>query len=331
MFENSEFGCGDGPLFAGQTGSFGIRRALMRFDVAAAVPAGSTIQSATLDVYVEKSGPVSMATDVFALHRLVSDWGEGASLCVVGDGVPAEPGDATWSYSFYDSVSWATPGGDFSPTVSVSITMPTLGPATFPSTSATVADVQSWLDTPATNYGWILRGNESGARRARRILSSEEQDEVNSGPMLRIGFTPPVLTPPAVPALRVDKLTPAGTDLRLTWDTMSCSGDTDHHILYGTRPGFPASLGGTYVLQGSVCHLGAGSPYTWTGSPDPAVLDPVRRLLFILVVADDDATTEGSWGHASQSLERNGAGTNGASNQCGVVDKDLSNACGTGP
>ena len=121
MFENSEFGCGDGPLFAGQTGSFGIRRALMRFDVAAAVPAGSTIQSAALDVYVDKSGPVSMATDVFALHRLVSDWGEGASLCVIGDGVPAEPGDATWSYSFYDTVSWTTPGGDFSSTASVSM------------------------------------------------------------------------------------------------------------------------------------------------------------------------------------------------------------------
>jgi hypothetical protein len=197
-----------------------------------------------------------------------------------------------------------------------------------------VADVQGWLDTPVTNYGWVLRVNEVPARSARKILSREEQDEVNSGPMLSIVFAPPVNTPPAVPdgqtgvPFRIGKV---GTDLQLTWDTVSCTGATDHHVLYGTRNGFPAALGGTYGLQGSVCDLGTSSPYTWTGSPDPAVLDPVRRLMFILVVADDNGATEGSWGHASQSVERNGVGANGASNQCGILTKDLGNTCGNGP
>jgi len=332
--DNLEFGCGDGPLFAGQTGAFGVRRAFVRFDVAAAVPAGSTIQSASLDFYVDQSGPSALGTDMGALHRVVSDWGEGASVCVVGDGVPAEPNDATWTYSIYNTTTWTTPGGDFAATASASTPMPVLGPGTFPSTSGMVADVQAWLDTPASNYGWVLRGDEVRSRSARRILSREEQDEVHSGPMLRIVFAPPVTTPPAVPdgqtgaPFRIGKV---GPDLQLTWDTTSCTGAVDHHLLYGTYNGFPAALGGTYALQGSVCDLGASSPYTWTGSPDPAVLDPVRRLMFILVVADDDTATEGSWGHASQSFERNGAGMNGASNQCGILDKDLSNTCGNGP
>jgi hypothetical protein len=331
VFENSEFGCGQGPLFAGQTGSFGIRRALLRFDVAAAVPSGSTIQSAALDFYVNQSGPSSLETDLGALHRVVADWGEGASVCAIGDGVPAEPGDATWTYSFYDTVGWITRGGDFAPTASASGPMPVFGSGTFSSTSGLVADVQAWLDTPAVNHGWILRGDEARARSARRILSREEQDEENSGPILRIVFAPPVTTPPAVPDLLLGKVTPAGADLQLTWDTSTCGGAADHHLLYGTGSGFPAALGGTYVLQGSVCDLGTSPPYTWVGSPDPAVLDPVRRLLFILVVADDDATIEGSWGHASQAVERSGAGANGASNQCGMLDKDLTNACGNTP
>jgi len=169
------------------------------------------------------------------------------------------------------------------------------------------------------------------------MLSREEQEEIGDAPQLRVDFTPPPVTPPAVPdgqtgaPLRIGKTAPGSQDLVVTWDDASCAGAVDHHLIYGTRSGFPAALGGTYALQGSVCDLGAASPYTWVGSPDPAVLDPAKRLLFILVVADDDGTTEGSWGHASLALERNGVGTNGASNQCGIADKDLSNACGNGP
>ncbi|HET9299167.1 MAG TPA: DNRLRE domain-containing protein [Candidatus Polarisedimenticolaceae bacterium] len=328
------YGCGDGPLFAGQTGAFGIRRALVRFDVAAAVPAGSTIQSVSLEFYVAQSGPLATITDLGTLHRILSNWGEGASVCFLGDGVPAETGDATWTYSFYNSSFWATAGGDFAALASASTAMPVDGSGKFDSTAAMVADVQGWLDTPATNDGWILRVNEVPARSARKILSREEQDEVNSGPMLNIVFAPPVNTPPAVPdgqtgtPFRIGKV---GSDLQLTWDTASCTGAADHHVLYGTRNGFPAALGGSYALQGSVCDLGTSSPYTWTGSPDPAVLDPVRRLMFILVVADDNGATEGSWGHASQSFERNGVGANGASNQCGILTKDLGNTCGNGP
>ncbi len=228
LFEyDGTYGCGDGPLFAGQTGAFGIRRALIRFDVAAAVPAGSTIQSVSLEFYVAQSGPFATITDLGTLHRVVSNWGEGASVCFLGDGVPAETGDATWTYSFYNSSFWTTAGGDFAALASASAAMPLAGSSKFDSTAAMVADVQGWLDTPATNYGWVLRVNEVPARSARKILSREEQDEVNSGPMLNIVFAPPVNTPPAVPDGRTGvpfRIAKVGTDLQLTWDTTSCTG-----------------------------------------------------------------------------------------------------------
>ena len=50
-----------------------------------------------------------------------------------------------------------------------------------------------------------------------------------------------------------------------------------------------------------------------------------------VVVAEDGGTIEGSWGHRRPALERNGAGKNGSSGQCGILDKDVSNACGNGP
>ena len=44
-----------------------------------------------------------------------------------------------------------------------------------------VADVQSWLDNPASNFGWLVLGDESAAATAKRFDTRESA-------------TPPVLT-----------------------------------------------------------------------------------------------------------------------------------------
>ena len=98
--------------------------------------------------------------------------------------------------------------------------------------------------------------------------------------------------------------------------------------MFGTGSGLPAGLGAPYALAGSVCQLGTTSPFAWIGSPDPAVLDPGSKLLWLLVLADDGGTTEGSWRWSSLPGERNGPGPNGSSGQCGIVDKNLGNTCG---
>ncbi|MEO6710519.1 MAG: DNRLRE domain-containing protein, partial [Planctomycetota bacterium] len=54
-----------------------VRRALVWFDVASAVPAGSTIQSARLELYMSKT---SVGNKLFDIHRLTAGWNEGPSV-----------------------------------------------------------------------------------------------------------------------------------------------------------------------------------------------------------------------------------------------------------
>lgn len=333
LFEdNGNRSCAVGPLFGGETAYFGSRRILIGFDVAGHLPRGSTVTSVDFGITVEGTGPAAQASDVYSLHRLQADWGETSSACVNGVGGLAEPGDATWSHRHFATDAWSVAGGDFDATPSGSVAMPTLGLATWISEPGMLADVQSWLDTPAGNFGWILIGAEAAPATAREFYSRESA----TPPSLRIVFTSPPATPPAVPdgqagsPVLLSKLSADGADLGVAWDGTLCSGNLDHHIVFGTGSGLPATIGGPYALEGSVCHLGASSPFVWSGSPDPAVLDPSTGLLFLLVLADDGGTTEGSWGRASLLQERSGPGPNGCSNQCGILDKSLINTCGNG-
>jgi hypothetical protein len=324
--------CGVGPLFAGQTGGFGARRALISFDIAGSLPAGSTVTSVDLGVTVEGSGPGASAADVYSLYRLQADWGEENSPCDTGVGGLAETGDATWSDRHYPTDAWLKPGGDFASSASGSAAMATLGPSSVPSQAGMVADVQSWLDQPSGNYGWIIVGAEAVSRSAREFDSREGA----APPSLHVVFTPPPVPPPAVPdgiagsPVLLGKLSADGADLSVSWDAASCDGDVGHHIVFGTLSGFPATVADPYTLAGSVCGLGASGPAVWSGSPDPAAIDPVHRMIWLLVLANDGATTEGSWGRSSSSTERNGSGADGCSGQCGILDKSVTNTCGNG-
>lgn len=324
--------CGIGPLFCGQTGGFGARRVVIAFDVAGSIPPGSTVTSVEVGITVEGTGPGALASDIYSLHRLQADWGEKASECLNGVGALAEVGDATWTHRHYPDDAWSQAGGDFNATPSGSVAMPTLGLATWTSQAGLVADVQSWLDQASGNFGWIIIGNEAVARNARELFSRESVFP----PSLRIEFTSPPLPPPAVPdgvtgsPMLLSKLSADGANLSVAWDGTLCSGSFGHHLVYGTRAGFPTGPLGPYALAGSVCALGASPPYVWSGSPDPAALDPSNKLIWMLVLANDSATTEGSWGRNSLSQERNGPGLDGCSNQCGIVDKSVTNTCGAG-
>jgi hypothetical protein len=119
-------------------------------------------------------------------------------------------------------------------------------------------------------------------------------------------------------------LTADGTSLSVSWDTAACTGEVDHQILFGNRSGLPAIAGGSYTLQGGQCNIGTASPYAWTA---PSASDG-SGLLWFLVVAENNAGKEGSWGKWNAASERNGTGTNGSSGVCAITDRDLTNACG---
>jgi hypothetical protein len=186
---SGDLSSGAGTLYAGKIGSRGgsqTRRALLAFDLAA-IPAGSTIDSVSLTLRAIATSDIAART--FTLHRVTSNWGEGTSIATTGSGAPAAANDATWLHTFYNSATWTTPGGDFAPTPSASESIGGFGSYTFDSTPQLVADVQAWLDAPATRFGWLLRGDESLSQTVR-AFDSRETGGGATGPALVIHYTP---------------------------------------------------------------------------------------------------------------------------------------------
>ncbi len=102
----------------------------------------------------------------------------------------------------------------------------------------------------------------------------------------------------------------SGTTLDLTWDVVTCS-SADHHVLYGDLADVASA-----AVTGASCDLGTSGAATWTGVP--------AGDLWFVVVGDDNAATEGSWGENGAGLQR-GAGA--ASGQCGMTARDDSGVC----
>ena len=167
-------------FFAGETAMSELRRGVLAFDISGNIPPGSTIIAVTLSLNMSKT-PLDDPRTV-ELHKLLADWGEGTSIAPgeEGDGAPATPNDATWRHRFFDTIFWINEGGDFSVTVSASQSVGPIGQYTWSSVQM-IADVQSWLDNAASNFGWLVLGDES------TILTSKRFDTRESA-------SPPVLT-----------------------------------------------------------------------------------------------------------------------------------------
>jgi hypothetical protein len=171
-------------FFAGENGMGELRRGVLAFDVAGTIPAGSTITAVSLTMNMSMTPAGALTVE---LHKLLADWGEGTSQAPMGegDGAPATPNDATWRHRFFDTVFWTTQGGDFSATVSASQSVGGVGQYTWNSAQM-VADVQSWLDNPASNFGWLVLGDETAIATAKRFDTRESA----SPPMLTIQYIP---------------------------------------------------------------------------------------------------------------------------------------------
>ena len=150
---------------------------------------------------------------VVPLVGLTNPWGEGASTATFGvsgsgRGAPAQPGDATWFHTSYDPnihnasdfVSngtgyWTTkgalsntfiadPAAIFGPAAGISGS--TEGFIDFTSSSIE-NDVKKWLTDPASNFGWIIIGDEgvSGTNASsKRDFASREHANSDFHPLL---------------------------------------------------------------------------------------------------------------------------------------------------
>lgn len=175
-------------IFTGRTSDGLDRRGVIRFDVASAVPAGATINSVSLQMHVSRTKNNTLRATT--LHRVLASWGEGTSNAGQNEGQGAAPttDDATWIHRFYPGTLWTAAGGDFAATASATVLVSGNGSYTW--TAGTLpADVQAWLDTPAANFGWLMRGDESVIETAKRF-DSRENGQIANRPSLIVDYTP---------------------------------------------------------------------------------------------------------------------------------------------
>lgn len=195
LYEDISGGTSNGAgsyFFVGRVGAGGggaIRRGLIAFDIAGAVPAGSIITAASLRLSMSRT--VSGASQV-TLHRTTADWGEGASDASAqeGSGAPAAENDATWTKRFFGTdLDWATAGGDYDPVASAFVSVGDVGAYNW-SSAGMLDDVQAWFSTPASNFGWIVRGDEATVGSAKRFDTRENMITQNR-PVLTVTYTAP--------------------------------------------------------------------------------------------------------------------------------------------
>ena len=163
-------------FFAGKTNSGAIRRAVIAFDLSV-IPSNAVIEDVSLTLNMSQT---STGSQPVKLHKLLADWGEGTSNATGNEGAGAAPtpNDATWIHTFFNSQLWTSAGGDFVGSESAALSVGADGLYTWQS-SQMIADVQGWVNNPATNFGWILLGNEEDNRTAKRFDSREHPSAAN--------------------------------------------------------------------------------------------------------------------------------------------------------
>ncbi|PHQ79520.1 MAG: hypothetical protein COB69_07770 [Phycisphaera sp.] len=181
-------------LFTGRIAGIDLRRTLLRFDTSS-IPAGSTIDSVSLTLFMNRttSGPIDNS-----LHLVTNDWTEGTSDPggQEGGGTGAEQDDVTWVYRSYNpanppaSPAWTAAGGDFVSIPSDTISVNAAGQSYTWASAQMALDIQTWIDTPADNFGWIIIGNESTPITTKRFISRHHTNP-SLHPTLVVNFTPP--------------------------------------------------------------------------------------------------------------------------------------------
>lgn len=195
LFEVSPENSAGGAAFfnSGTTQNRTRNRALLWFDIASALPPGAQITGVDLRLEVLRRPVDGFEVSFFGLHRMLSPWGEGNTIPINnpgGLGAPAAPGDATWLHRLASSESWAEPGGaagtDYSSVISSAAFVYGVGTYHFEGTQDMIDDLQSWLEQPQSNFGWMLRCQDEDLPFTARRFGSREDPE--NAPLLTIEF-----------------------------------------------------------------------------------------------------------------------------------------------
>lgn len=200
--ENGDAADGGGDyLFSGQNNLGQNRRSLLSFDLTGLGLDNSNVVITNVTLTMTVTNTNSPTRDV-SLFRLTSSWGEGSEDAggAEGQGTAATTGTSTWTYRFYDTTQWTTPGGDIAGSASGTGSAPNSGAFSI-SGAGMVQDVQNWLANSSTNYGWALIGDENTPGSAIKYVSGNNNEgyDLTDRPTLTIEYrvvpTPGAIVP----------------------------------------------------------------------------------------------------------------------------------------
>lgn len=174
-------------LFLGSVGPGTIERSLIRFDLSSLT--GQTISSASLALTRDGGfGTFSNQTvSLFAVAPANIGWTEAA---------------AAWAwanYAFNSGTHWAgsnglsTAGTDYTNAVlgTATVSFTDAGVVTFDFTPAGIAALQSWIDTPSSNAGFLLRADGLEAASLGKVkFRSRESGGTATEPVLTVATLP---------------------------------------------------------------------------------------------------------------------------------------------
>jgi hypothetical protein len=169
---------GSGPVvFSGRNNlsTDGVRRALIRFDLAAVGPSQNPLVASSAALLLVNTTESNVEPREYRLHRLLADWTEGPSSGTGGAGAPSEAGDATWIHASYPDLFWMHSGGQFEGTPSARLVV--FGPGVYRfEGEGLLEDLRLWSRHPELNFGWVLIGDETTRQNARAFGSRENPD-----------------------------------------------------------------------------------------------------------------------------------------------------------
>lgn len=211
----------------GAKAAYSKTRAVIQFNLTGQVPSGARISAATLTLRVVKI-PNGAVNSTFNLQRVTHAWTEA---------------DATWNSP------WSIGGGaapvDFSSAISATQAVAGLGSYAFAPTAQLVADVQSWLDHPGSNQGWILLSQKESTGKTARHFATRE--DTNNSPILVITYDPSTSAPPAAPTGLTAN--PGSAQISLSWT--AAPGATTYNLKRALVSGGPYSTIGASLAATS--------------------------------------------------------------------------------
>jgi len=144
--------------------------ALLKWDLSA-IPAGSTVQSVTLNLYITDA-----STQSFPLYDLKCDWVENG---------------ATWK-AFATGSNWLVAGAagalDRGATSLAALKVTPTGSQTTTLNAAGIAAVQNWINAPAANFGFIAQNYTASTDAAK--FSPRSHATVTRRPKITVIYLP---------------------------------------------------------------------------------------------------------------------------------------------